>query len=109
MKCKGASIEAASNHFREKEDPQVLVLGRKQGEEILIGDDIRLVVQRISGNRVTIGITAPEDKTIIRAELLDCIDDAIATRGPDTRSRPRWPRLSRLAADANPQQTERLP
>ncbi len=47
----------------------MLVLSRKAGEEILIGDNIRLVVNRVSGNRVTIGIAAPDDVHIIRGEL----------------------------------------
>ncbi len=47
----------------------MLVLSRKIGEEILIGDEIRLVVNRISGNRVTIGIKAPDDVHIVRGEL----------------------------------------
>lgn len=48
----------------------MLVLSRKLGEEILIGDDVRLVVYRISGNRVRLGIAAPEGVPVHRAELL---------------------------------------
>jgi len=47
----------------------MLVLSRKVGEEILIGDNIRLVVNRLAGNRVTIGIAAPDDVHIVRGEL----------------------------------------
>ena len=47
----------------------MLVLTRKLGEEILIGDDIKLIVSRIAGNRVTIGIKAPGDVAILRGEL----------------------------------------
>ena len=47
----------------------MLVLTRKLGEEIFIGDNIRLIVNRIAGNRVTIGINAPDDVTILRGEL----------------------------------------
>jgi carbon storage regulator len=53
----------------------MLVLSRKQGEEILIGDDVRLVVQRIGGNRVTIAIDAPSDVSITRSELLAFVSD----------------------------------
>ena len=52
----------------------MLVLSRKLNEEIMIGDDIRIVVQRISGNRISLGIEAPSDVRIIRGEL-----DPIAT------------------------------
>ena len=51
------------------EDAEMLVLSRKAGEDILIGDNIRLVVNRISGNRVTVGIEAPDDVHVIRGEL----------------------------------------
>ena len=48
----------------------MLVLSRKIGEEIIIGDDVRLVVYRIHGNRVQLGIIAPEEVPIYRSELL---------------------------------------
>lgn len=47
----------------------MLVLSRKVGERIVIGDDITLVVSRISGNRVSIGIEAPSNVKVIRGEL----------------------------------------
>lgn len=48
----------------------MLVLSRKLGEEILIGNDVRLVVYRIKGNRVRLGIAAPDGVPVHRAELL---------------------------------------
>lgn len=47
----------------------MLVLSRKQGEQLMIGDDIVLTINRISGNRVAIGIEAPRDVRIVRGEL----------------------------------------
>ena len=47
----------------------MLVLSRKAGEEIMIGDNIRLVITRISGNRVTVGIAAPKMVQIALREL----------------------------------------
>jgi carbon storage regulator len=47
----------------------MLVLSRKVGERIQIGDNITLVVSRVIGNRVTIGIEAPSDVRIVRSEL----------------------------------------
>lgn len=47
----------------------MLVLTRKVGERIHIGDDITLVVTKSAGNRVTLGIEAPKDVRIIRGEL----------------------------------------
>ena len=47
----------------------MLVLSRKEGEKLVIGDGITLVVSKISGNRVTLGIEAPADVKIFRGEL----------------------------------------
>jgi carbon storage regulator len=47
----------------------MLVLSRKEGERISIGDNITLIVSKVSGNRVTIGIEAPRDVKVIRSEL----------------------------------------
>ena len=49
----------------------MLVLSRKEGEQLVIGDNITLVISRISGNRVTIGIEAPKEVKIVRSELTD--------------------------------------
>lgn len=47
----------------------MLVLSRKAGERIMVGENIAVVISRISGNRVTIGIEAPSGVKIVRGEL----------------------------------------
>jgi carbon storage regulator len=47
----------------------MLVLSRKIGEKLVIGDNITVVVSRVAGNRVTLGIEAPSDVRIVRGEL----------------------------------------
>lgn len=47
----------------------MLVLSRKVGEKLLIGGGITVVVNRIAGNRVTLGIEAPNHVRIVRGEL----------------------------------------
>jgi carbon storage regulator len=47
----------------------MLVLTRKPGEEVVIGDNIRVTVVSICGNRVRLGFTAPAETLIHRAEL----------------------------------------
>lgn len=54
----------------------MLVLSRKQGEQIRIGDRITLTVQRLSGNRVSLGIEAPADCKIMRGELESALNAA---------------------------------
>jgi len=56
----------------------VLVLSRHEDERIMIGDDIEIVVRRIHGNRVSIGIEAPKDFRIDRKEPDPCRKNSIA-------------------------------
>ncbi len=48
----------------------MLVLSRKIGEEIVIGDNIRVRIVEIRGNRVKIGLEGPADVAFRRQELL---------------------------------------
>lgn len=48
----------------------MLVLTRKAGERIIIDDSIVVEVLEVQGNRVRIGIQAPQGITILRQELL---------------------------------------
>ena len=47
----------------------MLVLSRKQDQEILIGDQIKITVLKTRGNTVRLGIEAPRDIKVIRGEL----------------------------------------
>lgn len=47
----------------------MLVLSRKVGERIHVGDNIVLEIRRIAGNRVTVALDAPRDVRILRGEL----------------------------------------
>jgi carbon storage regulator len=47
----------------------MLVLSRKPGERIHIGDDIVITIVRIGPNNVRVGIEAPKDLNIVREEL----------------------------------------
>ena len=63
----------------------MLVLSRKVGERIQIGDQISVVIVRINGNAVRVGIEAPTDMTVIRAELQQRTSQpAIATDESDS-------------------------
>lgn len=48
----------------------MLVLTRKAGERIVIADNVIVEVLEVQGNRVRIGIQAPQGVTILREELL---------------------------------------
>ena len=47
----------------------MLILTRKKGESIKIGDDIEIFVTDVKGDKVRIGISAPEHMKISRTEL----------------------------------------
>lgn len=49
----------------------MLVLTRKENDAILIGDDIKITVVSISGDKVRIGIDAPSTVKILRRETID--------------------------------------
>jgi carbon storage regulator len=51
----------------------MLILGRKVGDSILIGDGIRLVVLACDRGGVRLGIDAPSDVTILRGEIVNDI------------------------------------
>ncbi len=49
----------------------MLLLSRRPGEQMLIGDDILVEVLEVSGTQVRLGITAPREVPVLREELLD--------------------------------------
>ena len=49
----------------------MLILSRKIGERIVIGHNIVIVVNRIQGDRVSIGVKAPKEVKIRRGELVE--------------------------------------
>ena len=52
----------------------MLVLSRKTGEKIYIGEDVFVEVRRVAGNRVTLAINAPKSVRILRGELKESAD-----------------------------------
>ena len=49
----------------------MLVLSRKLNETILIGDDIRVTLLGIDGDKIKIGVDAPKDVKVFREELIE--------------------------------------
>ncbi len=60
----------------------MLVLSRKVGESIVIGDDIKVTLVRMSGNRVSVGIEAPAHVRVMRSELIE--HDRSIESGPES-------------------------
>jgi carbon storage regulator len=52
----------------------MLVLTRKPGQSIMIGDGVEVQVLSVAGEKVRLGITAPRDVSIFRNEVYDRIE-----------------------------------
>ena len=57
----------------------MLVLSRKQNERIRVGDSVVVTVVRVSGDKVRIGIEAPQSMRVLRDELDDERDEVELT------------------------------
>jgi carbon storage regulator len=51
----------------------MLILTRRVGESVVIGDDIGVTILGVKGNQVRIGVTAPKDVTVHRQEIYERI------------------------------------
>jgi carbon storage regulator len=49
----------------------MLILTRRVGETIMIGDDVTVTVLGVKGNQVRIGVTAPKDIAVDRQEIAE--------------------------------------
>jgi carbon storage regulator len=67
-----ADGRAASRSTFTKEGA-MLVLSRQSDETIVIGDNIRVTIVEVRGDKVRIGIDAPRDVTVHRQEIYDAI------------------------------------
>jgi carbon storage regulator len=67
----------------------MLVLNRKSGEKVVIGNDITVTVLDVVGGRIRLGIHAPDDVRILRGELACWLEADAGKRDPDAVVRPK--------------------
>jgi carbon storage regulator len=63
----------------------VLIITRRAGERIMVGDDIVVEIMEIVGNSVRVGISAPRSVPVYREEIYSAVRDenrAAAESGP---------------------------
>lgn len=65
----------------------MLILTRRVGETLMIGDDVKVTVLGVKGNQVRIGVDAPKDVAVHREEIyqriqreMDGVDDDFGNR-----------------------------
>ncbi|OOP75157.1 carbon storage regulator CsrA [Clostridium beijerinckii] len=53
----------------------MLIITRKKGESLMIGDDIEIVISKIDDGSVKIGINAPKSIQILRKEIYEEVEN----------------------------------
>ena len=65
----------------------MLILGRKEGEEIYLGNNIKIKITEINNGAVKVGIDAPREVLVLRGELKDNIE--ASNKEANTKQEPR--------------------
>jgi len=55
----------------------MLILTRKIGQSIIIGENVEVKIVSIEEGKVKLGITAPKEVTVLRKELIEVMDENI--------------------------------
>ena len=64
----------------------MLILTRRVGETLMIGDEITVTVLGVKGNQVRIGVNAPKDVAVHREEIYDKIQQTDGSESDPTDS-----------------------
>lgn len=66
----------------------MLILTRRVGETLMIGEQVTVTVLGVKGNQVRVGISAPKDVSVHREEIFQRIQrvDAVATEAGEVSS-----------------------
>jgi carbon storage regulator len=68
----------------------VLIITRRPGERIMLGDDIRIHIMEIVGNSVRVGVEAPRSVPVYREEIWTAVkEENQAAAAADTTTLPR--------------------
>ncbi|MEL7024363.1 MAG: carbon storage regulator CsrA [Pseudomonadota bacterium] len=59
----------------------MLILTRRVGETVVIGEDVSVTVLGVKGNQIRLGINAPKDVSVHRQEIFDRIQNESSDDG----------------------------
>ncbi|MBI3911626.1 MAG: carbon storage regulator [Armatimonadetes bacterium] len=62
----------------------MLVIARKVGQSLLIGEEIEVLITEVRGDQVRLGIAAPREVAIRRKELVDAVRRGTAEAAADS-------------------------
>jgi carbon storage regulator len=79
----GPGSELGPPATRSERTCPILVLSRKKNEKIMLGDDIEIVVVEIRGDKVRLGIAAPQGLPVHRLEVYEAIHRGDPKPEPD--------------------------
>jgi carbon storage regulator len=67
----------------------MLILTRRVGETVMIGDDVTITVLGVKGNQVRVGINAPKNVAVHREEIYERIKREHQPAADDTGEKPK--------------------
>ena len=62
----------------------MLILTRRTGETLMIGDEVTVTVLGVKGNQVRLGVNAPKEVAVHREEIYDKINQQNGTHDSDS-------------------------
>ena len=71
---------------QQKKESKMLVLSRQKDESIIIGDDIKITIVDVRGDKVRLGINAPRSISVHREEIYEAIQREKAQQKADENS-----------------------
>lgn len=77
----------------------MLVLSRQKDESIMIGDDVKITIVDVRGDKVRLGITAPKSIAVHREEIYDAIQREKKAKEAETSDQPEAAKEEDLKAD----------
>ena len=67
----GLISDSINNSPQDIKERNLLILTRRVNESLMVGDQVTVTVLAVKGNRVRIGIEAPQDVAVHREEICD--------------------------------------